>query len=67
MKSKGFTLVEMIAVLVVVTILFVVSFPPILNALKSTQVKVDESVQKVVTDSVEELLNRETLSYKRKD
>ena len=67
MKNKGFTLVEMIAVLVIIVLIFVVSFPPILNALKSTQVKVDESIFKIVGDSVDELLSQESLTYNKKD
>ena len=67
MKNKGFTLVEMIAVLVIIVLIFVVSFPPILNALKSTQVKVDESIFKIIGDSVDELLSQESLTYNKKD
>ena len=67
MKNKGFTLVEMIAVLVIIVLIFVVSFPPILNALKSTQVKVDESIFKIIGDSVDELLSQESITYNKKD
>ena len=66
-KNKGFTFVELLAVLVVVAILLIVVIPPIIHVFKSTQVKVDESVQRVIEDGTRDLLANENASYNFKD
>ena len=66
-NNRGFTFVELIAVLVIIVILFVVSLPPIMRIFKSTQLKVDEGIQKIIEDGTKDLLVNETASYDNND
>ena len=66
-NNRGFTFVELIAVLVIIVILFVVSLPPIMRIFKSTQLKVDEGIQKIIEDGTKDLLVNETAAYDNKD
>jgi prepilin-type N-terminal cleavage/methylation domain-containing protein len=66
-NNKGFTFVELIAVLVIIVILFVVSLPPIMRIFKSTQLKVDEGIRKIIEDGTKDLLVNETASYDNND
>ena len=66
-NDKGFTFVELIAVLVIIVILFIVSFPPIMKALKNTQIKIDNGVMQIIEDGTNDLLVDETSAYDNKD
>ncbi|MEG0909641.1 MAG: prepilin-type N-terminal cleavage/methylation domain-containing protein, partial [Bacilli bacterium] len=55
MKNKGFTLVELIGVLIVLSVLFMVSLPPIIKMLKGTEAKITYSQKKLVEDSARDM------------
>ena len=66
MKNKsGFTLVEMIAVLVLLVALFLVAFPPVLKVLNDTTIKLSESETVIIKDATLDYLNNNN-TYEQK-
>ena len=56
-NKKGFTLIEMIAVLVILLLLFGISFTAISNILNNTNKKIDEATRELITSAVNDYLD----------
>lgn len=56
MKNKGFTLVELLGVIVVLGILALVSLPPIINQIKTMRSKVSEATLKIIYSSFDKYM-----------
>ena len=48
MNKKGFTLVELLGVIVILGIIALISIPPILNQMASSEQSIDEATLRVV-------------------
>lgn len=53
MKNKGFTLIELVASIVIITIIALLAFPAIINVLNNSQRQLDQSVKKILISSAE--------------
>ena len=63
MKNKGFTLVELLGVIVVLGILALVSLPPIINQIKNMREKVSDATLKVIYSSVDKYMANNRNSF----
>lgn len=57
MSKKGFTLVELLAVLVLLSLIMIVAFPSILGAFKSTDTKVNENTKELLKANAKSYVN----------
>jgi len=48
MKKRGFTLVELVACVVILGIIALLSFPPILNQIKKTKTDLSEATKEFI-------------------
>ena len=53
MKKKGFTLVELLAVIVILSVILIIAIPQIMNTIKSTRLKSMESSAKLIATNAE--------------
>ena len=58
MKKKGFTLVEMIAVLIVLTIIFLVSAVSLTTVIKTGEDKIDNAKEELIIDAAKDYLSK---------
>lgn len=56
-NKKGFTLVEMLGVLIILVIIFMISFPTLTRVLKNTEEDLANSEKTIVVDATKDLLN----------
>lgn len=63
MKNKGFTLVELLGVIVVLGILALVTLPPIINQIKNMREKVSDSTLKLIYSSVDKYMANNRNSF----
>ena len=57
MNTKGFTLAELLGVIVILLALSLLAFPPILNRLNITKVKINDATLKVYASALDEYLD----------
>ncbi len=57
MSRKGFTLVELLAVLVLLSVIMLVAFPSILGAFKSTDTKINENTKELLKANAKSYVN----------
>lgn len=57
-NKKGFTLIEVLGVLIILCIIFVLVFPNILNQFKKSEDAIDEATQKLIVDAAEDYMNQ---------
>lgn len=55
--KKGFTLVEVLAVIVIIGLIFLMTFPTILNSIKKSQDKIDDNTFELIKSSTKEYTN----------
>ena len=66
MKKKGFTLVELLAVIVILAVILVIAIPQIMNVVKTSRVAAVESTARLVLKKAEEqLVENEVLGSKK--
>ena len=63
MKTKGFTLMELIAIVTLLGLLLIVVFPKILNISEKKQLEIDESKKQLVYNAVLDYMNQNMNSY----
>ena len=56
-NKKGFTLVEMLGVLIILVIIFMIAFPTLTRVLKNTEEDLANSEKTIVVDATKDLLN----------
>ena len=56
-NKKGFTLVEMLGVLIILVIIFMIAFPTLTRVLKNTEEDIANSEKIIVVDATKDLLN----------
>lgn len=66
MKNKGFTLIELIGSIVILSVIALVAFPAILGLLTSSQEKIDESKKQFVQRAAKEYVEDNINNYPRK-
>lgn len=67
MKQKGFTLTEMIGVVVLLGLLAIVSLPPILNQIKKSKNTLSEATLKILSTAAEQHVDEHPTNYPIKD
>lgn len=63
MKNKGFTLVELLGVIIVLGIISLIAFPPIINQMRKMRNEVSDSTLKVIYSAAEKLMNKKRDEY----
>ena len=58
MKKKGFTLIELIGVIVILSIIIVVGFPKIMGGLEGVENDISDANEKLIFSKTEEYLNK---------
>lgn len=48
MNKKGFTLTELIGVIIILGLIAIIAFPPLLKQIKGTQTTIDEATEKMI-------------------
>ena len=64
MKKHGFTLIELIAVVIILGLIAVVSFPILINQIKGTEIKIDSETKKILFSAAETYINDNLDNYK---
>lgn len=67
MNKKGFTLAELLGVIVLLGILVTVAFPPLLNQLNKSKDKLSDATLKVLGTAAEQYIDDHSSSYPIKD
>ena len=57
MKSKGFTLAELLGTVVILSIIAIIAFPSILGLLNSSQEKIDKSMKDYAINATKKYVN----------
>src|SRR5574344_2067368 len=61
--KKGFTLIELVAVITTIAIISIIAIPPIINQIKSKQKQISEVAQKIVYASTELYIDSNSSTY----
>lgn len=56
MNNKGFTLVELLAVLIILTVIMGIAIPSISSSLERTKIKQNDSKKKIIVTAAEEFV-----------
>lgn len=56
-NKKGFTLAELLGVIVIISILALLAFPPIINQIKKSRSKVSDATMQILTSATEMYLD----------
>lgn len=65
MKKKGFTLVEMIAVVMILAIIVVLAVPPILQWIRSTKNEISDAMKKIIVSASDLYMDNDKNNYIR--
>lgn len=62
-NNKGFTLIEVLGVLIILCIIFVVVFPNVLNYFKKSEQAIDDATKKVIADAAKDYMDSNSMAY----
>lgn len=65
--KKGFTLVELLGVIVLLGLLTIIAAPPILNQIKKTKEKLSSATETLLSSAAEEYVEEHLTNYPIKD
>lgn len=65
MKNRGFTLIEIMAVIVVLLLLVLIVFPSVINVLKDSSNKIDAATEVLILDAAKEEVEMNKNKYPR--
>ena len=63
MNKKGFTLIEIMGVIAVISLIFLIAIPTILNKVKKGQDTIDESTQNMIISATKDYMNDNINDY----
>ena len=63
MNKKGFTLIEIMGVIVVISLIFLIAIPTILNKVKKGQDTIDESTQNMIISATKDYMSDNINDY----
>lgn len=63
MKNRGFTLAEVLGVIIILGLLVIVSFPPLLNQLKKSKDKLSSATLKILGTAAEQYVEEHPSTY----
>ncbi len=63
MKSKAFTLIELLGVIIILGILVLVVFPPVLNQIKKSKQEINESTRLLIIDAAKDYVDDNINDY----
>lgn len=64
--KKGFTIAEMLGVIIILCIIGVIAFPPILNLVKKTEKDIDNSTKELVITAAGQYISRNQNDFPKK-
>ncbi|MBE6149189.1 MAG: type II secretion system protein [Firmicutes bacterium] len=64
--KKGFTIAEMLGVVIILCIIGVIAFPPILNLVKQTEKDIDNSTKELVITAAGQYISRNENDFSKK-
>ena len=67
MKNKGFTLAEVLGVIIILGLLVIVSFPPLLNQLKKSKDKLSSATLQILGTAAEQYVEEHPSTYPKKN
>ena len=59
-NKKGFTLVELLGVIIILALIFALALPSVINILRKAEIKIDDATKKVIVDATEDYLSKNT-------
>lgn len=62
-NKKGFTLIEVLGVLIILCVIFVVVFPNVLNYFKKSEQAIDDATKKVIADAAKDYMDNNSIVY----
>lgn len=65
MKNKGFTLIELIGVVVILGLISLVAFPALLNQIKNSKEQINDSTKQIIYSAGESYLEKEANTYSK--
>lgn len=63
MKKNGFTLAELLGVIIILAAVSLIAFPPIINQLKKSRSDLDDALNVVILSAAEQYLEDRNISY----
>lgn len=63
MKKRGFTLIEMMAVIILLCIVVLIAFPTIINSIKRSGGKINETNKALIISAAEDKVNKQKNEY----
>ncbi|MBQ1813086.1 MAG: prepilin-type N-terminal cleavage/methylation domain-containing protein [Bacilli bacterium] len=67
MKKKGFTLVELLAVIVILAVILIIAIPQIMNTIKTTRLKtMEDSAKLIATNAEKDYLSQQAINQNYK-
>ncbi len=65
MSKKGFTLVELVGVVIILALIAIIAFPPILNAIRQTEGKISDASKEILYSATELYVSENTNTFPR--
>lgn len=62
-KKNGFTLIELVGVIIIISILSLLFFPSLINQFKKTSDNMDETTKKIIIDSTKLYIDNNKASF----
>lgn len=63
LNNKGFTLIELIGVIIIISILSLLFFPSLINQFKKTSDNMDETTEKIIIDSAKLYVDNNSANF----
>lgn len=67
MRNKGFTLVELLGVIILLAVIALIAFPPILNQIKKSQNQIDDATNALIISSAKLYVDNNHNLFSKKD
>ena len=67
MKNKGFTLIELMGVIILLALVALISFPSMINVLKDSSGKIDAATEALIIGAAKDKVEKEKNSYPKTD
>ena len=62
---KGFTLIETLAVAIIISLISVVTVPTVINQISSKKVKIDDNTKQIIYEAVQLYMKNDEVNYPR--
>ena len=65
MNKKAFTLIELLGVIVILSIVALLAFPPLLNQIKNSENKINDAAKTIIVNSAQLYVNDNTEAFSK--